>query len=173
MRSGNHSTTPIARREHASTALRCLRITFLIGIALIAAPVHPQASCDGPITVAPPAPTNATPIRLSFLGLHEICSTLTYAVTGNTITVLNQWDCVVTPLAQQRELTIGLLPPGTYDVRVLRSTNDPPDPALACGTITVTAAATTESVPALSTTFLIALATGIGTASLIALGRTT
>lgn len=115
-----------------------------------------QAACDGPITVSPLNPTTQTPITISFLGLDETCSTLTHEISGNTITIFNEWDCFITAVYEQRHVVIPNLPPGTYDVRVLRSRNDPPEPALACGSFTVSAAA--ASIPTLSPSILSALA---------------
>lgn len=104
-----------------------------------------------PVTVLTPNPTTQTPITLLVWAYaSEACSTLTYRVEGNLIIVEADWMCLHQPAFGDRQLSIGTLPSGSYEVRVYdRAGIVAGEPPISCGTFMV-AAATLEPIPMLS-----------------------
>jgi hypothetical protein len=126
-----------------------------LGVLLFSVrPVGAQI-CDQPVTVTPAAPTTQTPVTLAFLGYTPAESTLIHAVSGNVVLIEHHWDSLFLPGYEQRQVSLGLLPAGTYQVRVVASLNDP-NTFVACGSFSVSAAAS-EGIPVLSPPLLVAL----------------
>lgn len=141
------------RRRHATV----LRVGALVIVAalLLPAVAVPQA-CETPVSVVPPSPDSQTPVTLTFLGYIPACSTLTYLVAGDQVRLEHVWTCVTTVTYAQRELSIGTLPAGTYEVRFVRQLDDPSE-FIACGAFTVAAAEGGAPIPTLTPSSLILL----------------
>lgn len=89
-RTSDRGTTTIGSHVANGTS-----VLLVLATLLLTASARAQAVCDGPVAVSPPAPTSQTPVTLQFEGFIEACSTMNYYVTGNVITVENEWECVV------------------------------------------------------------------------------
>lgn len=93
------------------------------------------------------------------------CSTIEYQVRGNTILIDHDWTCLITVFYGDRELRIGALPAGTYQVLFVRSFTDMTD-AQACGTFTVEQAPVAPEVPLLSSLAMTALIAALAIAAI-------
>lgn len=143
--------------------------TVALLVAAVLSPCLYGQVCERVVTASPPNPTNRTPVTLSFLGFVEgFCSTLNYRIQGNVITIENNWECVTQAGFAQRQVSIGLLAPGSYYVRVVE--HDFFElPPLACGTFTVAAAP--PEVPALAPSLVALLGTCLALAGVFLLRR--
>jgi hypothetical protein len=159
---------------HARAAfMRCRRVVravTVIALLFVAPAVLPQA-CETPVTVIPANPDSGTPVTLTFLGYIESCSSLTYAVTGNVVRIEHTWQCLFTETHAQRQLAIGPLPAGDYEVRFVRTLDDPLSDSILCGAFSVAPATAGAAVPAVSRTLLVVLGLVLSMVALNAVRR--
>lgn len=160
--------------QSSKTLLPFLSRTAIHTLALILAMMLARhalgQSCEQrPVTVSPSNPTSRTPIVLSFRGyLEGGCSTLSYRIEGSVIAVENIWDCATGAAYGPRQVSIGLLPPGSYYVQVYDA-DFYVIPPIACGTFTVAAAP--PEVPSLTPSLLAALAVCVAMTGVLVLRR--
>jgi hypothetical protein len=140
--------------------------------AVLFMPIDAAAqACDMPVSVMPASPDSRTPVTLAFRGYAPQCSSLTYLVAGNQIRLQHAWLCGITETYAPRELPIGTLPPGTYDVRFVRRLDDPESDAISCGAFTVAAAEGDVSIPTLTEAWMVGLFAMLSIAGLAAVRR--
>jgi hypothetical protein len=147
--------------------MRSAERVLVLVILLAVTPTAVAQVCLSTATVSPPSPTEDDAVTLAFTAYVEdsSCTSLAYEVEGNIIIVRTLWDCVVMPRFEQRQLPIGRLPAGTYQVFVFDHRE--PDTALACGSFTVAAAP--DPIPTLSLPLLAALALAVAAAGALAM----
>lgn len=147
-----------------------VRTAMVIALLLVARTVLPQA-CETPVTVMPANPDSGRPVTLTFRGYIESGSSLTYAVTGQVVRIEHTWDCAITMMSAPRQLTLGSLPAGAYEVRFVRRLDDPLSDSILCGTFTVAPAVAGTPVPVLSPMWMVVLGLVLSVIGLSAIRR--
>jgi hypothetical protein len=130
-----------------------VRTAFLLLATLFASVAYAQEDPPFVVQISPEAPTSATPVTV-FVTRVGGCPTEFVGRTGNTLLVRQTEICVMPP-SNTDEFLVGLLPVGTYTVRIEYS--DDNGPQVFTSTFAVAAAATPEA-PTLEVYGAIALA---------------
>lgn len=128
-----------------------VRTAFLLLATLFASVLYAQEDPPFVVEITPEAPTNATPVTL-FVTRAGGCPTEFIGRTGNTLLIRQAEICVMPP-SNTDEFPVGVLPAGTYTVRIEYSDDEGPQ----VFTSTFAVAATPEA-PTLEVYGAIALA---------------
>ena len=131
--------------EWAPYPFRMVRTVLFLLAILCSSLAHGQEEPLFVVEVFPEAPTSATPVTV--LITRRTCPTEFLGRTGNTLNFASGTICVLPPFNPDQHF-IGLLPAGTWTVRIEHIEEEGQPPVVFTSTFVV-AAATPAEVPAL------------------------